>query len=126
MVLRLRPTSLCAIPGAISWVVMGLAVTAAWGQVAAPASEDSHGLKVAGVPVRPTPTPFSLDVSAGRISGLEYRAPEAMTAEDRSLAESAQGEIIRRAELQGLRMREDGMQRNEAFVPGDLTEALGI
>ncbi len=65
--------------------------------------EDLHGLHVVQVPVRPTPTPFPLDVHTGRVQSLEFRSPEAMTAADRELAASAQVEIERRAGLQGFR-----------------------
>jgi hypothetical protein len=96
----------------------GLAVTGGWGQSAAPAGEDLHGLKVIPVKLQPTPTPFPLDVSTGRIAELEFRAPEAMTAEDRSLAEGAQTEIARRAGLQGFRLREDaGWGYEQAVCP---------
>ena len=118
----LRPVSMR--PGSVLRVIslmssVGLAVTAGWGQSATPATgEDVRGLKIVRVPERPMPTPFSLDVSSGRISGLEYRAPEAMTPEDRSLAESAQAEIMRRADLQGLRMHEDaGWGYEQAVCP---------
>ena len=69
--------------------------------------EDLHGLRVVQVPVRPTPTPFPLDVRTGRVQALEFRAPEAMTAADRELAASAQVEIARRASLQGFRLEEN-------------------
>ena len=70
-------------------------------------SEDLHGLRVVQVPVRPTPTPFPLDVRTGRVQALEFRSPEAMTAADRELAASAQVEIARRASLQGFRLEEN-------------------
>ena len=60
----------------IGLATTGLAVTAGWGQSAAPAGEDLHGLKVVPVKLQPTPTPFPLDVSTGRVSELQFRAPE--------------------------------------------------
>jgi len=67
------------------------------------ANDDLHGLRIVQVPVTPMPTPFPLDVHTGRVQALEFRSPEQMTAADKTLAESAQGEIVRRAELQGFR-----------------------
>ena len=69
--------------------------------------EDLHGLHVVQVPVRPTPTPFPLDVHTRRVQSLEFRSPEVMTADDRELAASAQVEIARRASLQSFRLDEN-------------------
>jgi len=77
------------------------------GSTAQAQGEDLHGLRVVQVPVRPTPTPFPLDVHRGRVQSLEFRSPEAMTAADRELAASAQVEIERRAGLQGFRLDEN-------------------
>jgi hypothetical protein len=63
--------------------------------------EDVHGLKVREIHPKATPTPFPLDVRTGRPPQLEFRSPEQMTAADHGLAEANQGEIARRAGLQG-------------------------
>jgi hypothetical protein len=69
-------------------------------------SEDVHGLRIRPTKETPMPTPFPLDARTGRAETLEFRAPEGMTAADRSLADSAQGEIERRAALQGFHLDE--------------------
>jgi hypothetical protein len=65
-------------------------------------TKDSPIQKILPTKDLPMPSPFPLDVSTGRVESLEFRGPEAMTAADRDLAASAQGEIERRASLQGL------------------------
>ena len=87
-----------------------MAAAAAWGQ--APAQqvvdgENLQGLKISQPALKSIPAPFPLGGRFGRVSGLEFRAPEAMTAEDRTVAGNAQAEIARRAELQGFHL-EDG------------------
>lgn len=68
--------------------------------------------------LKPIPTPFPLDKSFERKHSLEFRAPEAMTAEDRTVADGAQAEIARRAELQGFRMGEgSGWGYEQAVCP---------
>jgi hypothetical protein len=66
--------------------------------------EDVHGLKVQEIHPAPTPSPFPLGAPGRPATSLEYRAPEAMTAADRSLAEGSQEEIARRAESMGIRV----------------------
>jgi hypothetical protein len=83
------------------FAVVAAAVCGAQSSSSGSASEDLHGLQVKQLPMRPMPTPFPLDVRTGRVQTLEFRAPEAMTAADRELADSAQVEIARRAGLQG-------------------------
>jgi len=80
-------------------LIIAVSTCAAQGQ----AHDDLHGLHIAQLPMRPTPTPFPLDARTGRVQELEFRSPEQMTAADKTLAESAQGEIERRAALQGFR-----------------------
>ena len=70
--------------------------------------EDVHGLKVQEVHPIPTPSPFPLDVPGRPATSLEFRAPEAMTVADRSLAEGSQDEIARRAGLTGIRFSGSG------------------
>jgi hypothetical protein len=64
--------------------------------------DDFTGTKITPTKDVPEPSPFPLDARTGRVDTLEFRAPEAMTAADRDLAASAQGEIARRAGLMGL------------------------
>jgi hypothetical protein len=85
-------------------VVAGLALAVAalpgWGQAKVGQAESLEGFKTVPAPEQPLPTPFPVDGAKGRIVQLEFRAPEAMTAADRALADGAQAEIARRAELQ--------------------------
>ncbi len=64
--------------------------------------EDMHGLKIREIHPKPLPTPFPLDVSAGRVGTLEFRTAETMTEADRLLVGANEGEIARRAGLQGI------------------------
>jgi len=83
-----------------------------------PISETMHGVKVTYLKPMPVPSPFPLEGTAGRVSHLEFRAPEAMTAEDRAAADGAQAEIARRAELAGLHMNEmTGWGYEQAVCP---------
>ena len=97
------------LPGMLA--VAGLMISASLGVAqtpnAAQAPDDLHGLRIVQVPVRPTPTPFPLDAHTGHVQALEFRSPDQMTAGDKALAESAQGEIERRAALQGFRLGEN-------------------
>ena len=80
--------------------------------------EDVHGLQVREVHPVATPTPFPLDVPGRPATSLEFRAPETMTAADRALAEGAQDEIARRAQLMGIRLAgtEEGVWGYEQAV----------
>ncbi len=88
------------------WVVLVTTVVSAQGQslfngAGSGAGEDMHGLKVREIHPKPTPTPFPLDVSAGRVETLEFRAPDKMSEADRLLVGANEGEIARRARLHG-------------------------
>jgi len=81
-------------------------------------SESQAGLKIEYPPVRPLQTPFPLGGKFGRVSSLEFRAPDAMSAEDKAAAEGAQAEIARRAELQGFHLNEgSGWGYEQAVCP---------
>jgi hypothetical protein len=82
----------------------------------------THGLKVRQTHPAVTPSPFPLDVRTGRGDKLEFRSPETMTKADRTLAESAELEIERRAELQGFHLtdrdpREANWEYDQAVCP---------
>jgi hypothetical protein len=53
---------------------------------------------------------FPLNGRTGRREALEFRTPEQMTEADRELAEANQGEIARRAGLQGLNLTREGQE----------------
>jgi hypothetical protein len=98
---------------ALSWAALALvgAASGAQGQAAGQATaqaDDEHGLRVREIHPKATASPFPLDARTGRVQELEFRAPEQMTAADRSLAEANEGEIARRAELQGFHFGSGG------------------
>jgi hypothetical protein len=85
------------------------------GTTAAPAAagpvEDVHGDKVREIHPVAMPTPFALDADVGKtVPALAFRAPEAMTAADRTLVEANETEIARRAELLGFRLDATGSE----------------
>lgn len=101
-----------------------LAGTAALAQAPADANgagaknESQAGLKIEYPPVRPLKTPFPPGGKFGRVSSLEFRALDAMSAEDKAAAEGAQTEIARRAELQGFHLNEGaGWGYEQAVCP---------
>jgi len=113
-------------------VLAGLAMTgmlmpAGWGQAAqaadaAPASakpgESMQGLRVEYPSLKPIPSPFPLGRGSERRTMLEFRAPEAMTSEDRAVADGAQVEIARRADLAGLHLSDaQGWGYEQAVCP---------
>jgi len=64
--------------------------------------ENFDGLKVREIHPRAILTPIPIDEPTSSAAALEFRSVEQMTDADRSLAEASQGEIARRAGLQGL------------------------
>jgi hypothetical protein len=68
---------------------------------------ESPGVTAKEIHPKPLAAPFPLDGPAGRKPALEFRSPEEMTAADRELAEANQGEIARRAGLQGMNLKGD-------------------
>jgi hypothetical protein len=63
------------------------------------------GLRVVELHPKPYQTPFPLDAKPGETRDrLDFLVPEQMTTADRNLAEANQGEIARRAELQGFNL----------------------
>jgi hypothetical protein len=67
----------------------------------------SLGVTAKEIHPKPLASPFPLDGRTGRKPVLEFRSPEEMTAADRELAEVNQGEIARRAGLQGMNLKGD-------------------
>jgi hypothetical protein len=65
----------------------------------------SAGVTAKQIHPKPLASPFPLDARTGRKPALEFRSPEEMTAADRELAEANQGEIARRAGLQGMNLK---------------------
>ena len=101
-----------------------LAATAALGQAQAGQAESGakaenlQGLKIEYPALKPIPTPFPLGEKFGRVSQLEFRAQDSMSAEDRTVADGAQSEIARRAELQGFHLEEgSGWGYEQAVCP---------
>jgi hypothetical protein len=95
----------------VAVVTLSLTATGQVSRAQAPGNtgpEDMHGLTVREIHPKATPTPFPLDVKTGRRQTLEFRAPEEMTAADRELADANQGEIARRAGLQGFDLLREG------------------
>jgi hypothetical protein len=77
-----------------------------------------QGLQISYPALKPIPTPFPLGQKFGRVQALEFRAPEAMTTEDRAVADGGQDEITRRAELQGFHLTEgSGWGYEQAVCP---------
>lgn len=109
-------------------MVSGMLLAAGWGQTASPGNGAQpasnapaggmQGLQVTYPPLKPIPTPFPLGARFGRRSSLEFRTPDAMTAEDRAVAEGAQTEIARRADLAGLHLTDaEGWGYEQAVCP---------
>jgi len=98
-----------------------LAGCPAWGQAQGQQvvdGENLQGLKIETPALKPIPALFPLDGKFGRVAKLEFRAPAEMTAEDRTVAEGAQTEIARRAELQGFHLMEgSGWGYEQAVCP---------
>jgi hypothetical protein len=69
------------------------------------AQAGSAGVTAREIHPKPLASPFPLDAKTGRKPVLEFRSPEQMTAVDRELAEANQGEIARRAGLQGMNLK---------------------
>ena len=67
----------------------------------------SDGVTAKEIHPRPLASPFPLNGKTGQKQALEFRSPEEMTAADRELAEANQGEIARRAGLQGMNLKGD-------------------
>jgi len=82
-------------------------------------TEDLQGLKIREIHPKPTPSPFPLDGRGIARGALEFRAPGQMTAADRDLVSANEGEIARRAELQGFRLDSDaaGWGYEQAVCP---------
>lgn len=67
------------------------------------------GFRVTELHPKPYQTPFPIDQKTGKTTDrLEFLAPGQMTAADRTLAEANQGEIARRAGLQGFNLEQQG------------------
>jgi hypothetical protein len=96
-----RTALLLALPAAVLSGVSAQSSTPAPGQ-------GMPGLTVNELHPKPMPTPFPLDRKTGRVQALEFRSPEQMLAKDRELAEASQGEIARRAGLQGIGVGRNG------------------
>jgi hypothetical protein len=105
-----------AVCGVLPWV-------AAWGAFAQTqatgASTEMQGVTVREIhPKAAPPMLFPLNAKTVRVEKLEFRAPEQMTAADRDLAEANQGEIARRAGLQGFDLeRGAGWGYEQAVCP---------
>jgi hypothetical protein len=75
---------------------------------AAGPTAESQGLQVRKLSPKPQVAIFPLNGRTERRQALEFRSPEQMTAADRELAEADQGEIARRAGLQGFDLGREG------------------
>jgi hypothetical protein len=91
----------------IALVFVAIAASAACLPAQSSASGSQAGVTAKEIHPKPLASPFPLDGMTGRKPALEFRSPEQMTAADRELAEANQGEIARRARLQGMNLKGD-------------------